>query len=1086
MSSWRDATHAADEAKKAAFRRGLDEQIRVKREMEARLTEPAGGRVVEASGTACEYYDPWGRAGSGAPLRDADGNVVADVRGSDIRVANMPQNIAHLPTETTASASEDARGAGGDAMASTSTAVNEGPPPTQAWEHVVVDKMFQKGADGESGIARYLQRYVRYSDDTPRGAILNSDFRRVVAELNVAVNDASYDAVAASCAFDARKHADHWASAEGRVEASRLGSNGVGTPKLLSVRALAVRLANLAAAGDGISAIHAPVQPSPLTGSSIARVPLDTHFRARRSLRVANDGTSDHGATDPPAAPYHAPRGPPTVQTAWGEDDAVEVANVGVPPMPLDPHEHEPPPQLSLRRAEQVEEAVRAALIARTKGGRDVVGRAMRILTGAHTAGGRAGRDETLDLAQFRAALKRLNINPADPKVVEEVFRRHDADGNGTLDHGEFVRYLLPQDFAPTSPREYRQNYRGYTPKVGEMVQAGFLDSCQGAGAAKSRDGGIDLSAVYHGGVVEPAGKSVPRPGFGPRRGVQRPEMVQQSQLQGRDARMHGMLPDDSARPGVSTAGGHRLNLYKTSEAGGEHDLSVRRIEAAVLSKLQSAKGGDATHHDAYRIFRYFDTDREGFITVSNLRLALQRLNVDPTDAAFGAFVAKYDPAHTGSIAYGPLSEALVPRSSTLDGKAASQAAMGGTGQRWGADGSGKDTWAGYDRSRIAGTLENLNQPSFFDETPPEAAFVPRVANVEEVERLLIDKVLERGSNQRGPRDVWKYFDRDGSGSVDRAEFENALSHFNISASPEIIDAFIRKYDRDGDGNMDYMEMLACLLPESTAGRMENMDTVNYIKRLDIGDPAHTHHTGSQGPTRARTDGHTLGIEQARVSVHDEGRQHMSVKQFQAHLLDWMCARGNGLAQLRKLFKFLDADNSGQVSHEEFARGIMRMNIQPRAEDLRRIVAHYDANGDGYIDFNEFITNVLPEHMHPGYEANNWQAIAHHDPKPPNIMPVSHMLYTTQLENLIAAKVAEKSDGQGSARGIFRELDWDHSGTVSPDEFRRWLTRLNFFPDEETFSRLWRSYDPQGKGFIAYRDFVDRVTPKMGSRTSVL
>jgi hypothetical protein len=38
-----------------------------------------------------------------------------------------------------------------------------------------------------------------------RGAILNSDFRRVIAELNVAVDDASYSNVAASCAFDAEE-----------------------------------------------------------------------------------------------------------------------------------------------------------------------------------------------------------------------------------------------------------------------------------------------------------------------------------------------------------------------------------------------------------------------------------------------------------------------------------------------------------------------------------------------------------------------------------------------------------------------------------------------------------------------------------------------------------------------------------------------------------------------------------------------------------------------------------------------------------------------------------------------------------------
>ena len=283
-------------------------------------------------------------------------------------------------------------------------------------------------------------------------------------------------------------------------------------------------------------------------------------------------------------------------------------------------------------------------------------------------------------------------------------------------------------------------------------------------------------------------------------------------------------------------------------------------------------------------------------------------------------------------------------------------------------------------------------------------------------------------------------------------------------------------------------------------------DTVSYIKRLDINengsyawgpDSRDVHSRGEGGRiVGRRTDRDDLVMEHAQSSMttaaapreaaYDEGRQHMTVIQFQRKLLDWMSVRGRGLVALRKLFKFLDADNSGFVSHEEFGKGIMRMNIHPRREDLRRIVAHYDTDGDGYIEFDEFVSNVLPEHDHPGYEPNNWQSIAHADPKPPNIMPFSHMLYATQMEKLIAAKVREKSDRSGSARNIFRELDWDHSGTVSPDEFRKWLMRLNFFPDEETFDRLWNVYDPQRKGYIAYQDFVDRVAPKPNSRTSVI
>ena len=54
--------------------------------------------------------------------------------------------------------------------------------------------------------------------------------------------------------------------------------------------------------------------------------------------------------------------------------------------------------------------------------------------------------------------------------------------------------------------------------------------------------------------------------------------------------------------------------------------------------------GGDATPHDAFKLFRFFDNDREGVISVDSLRTALRRLNVDPTDAAFDAFAAKHDP----------------------------------------------------------------------------------------------------------------------------------------------------------------------------------------------------------------------------------------------------------------------------------------------------------------------------------------------------------------------------------------------------------------------------------------------------------
>ena len=50
------------------------------------------------------------------------------------------------------------------------------------------------------------------------------------------------------------------------------------------------------------------------------------------------------------------------------------------------------------------------------------------------------------------------------------------------------------------------------------------------------------------------------------------------------------------------------------------------------------------------------------------------------------------------------------------------------------------------------------------------------------------------------------------------------------------------------------------------------------------------------------------------------------------------------------------------MDHDEFAKGIQRMNIHPAPEDLRAIIAHYDEDGNGTIEFDEFVRSILPEH----------------------------------------------------------------------------------------------------------------------------
>jgi Ca2+-binding EF-hand superfamily protein len=54
----------------------------------------------------------------------------------------------------------------------------------------------------------------------------------------------------------------------------------------------------------------------------------------------------------------------------------------------------------------------------------------------------------------------------------------------------------------------------------------------------------------------------------------------------------------------------------------------MRWMTRRALCVSVPTSGGVATPADAFRMFRFFDNDREGVISVASLRLALQRLNV--------------------------------------------------------------------------------------------------------------------------------------------------------------------------------------------------------------------------------------------------------------------------------------------------------------------------------------------------------------------------------------------------------------------------------------------------------------------------
>ncbi|KAK6618737.1 Programmed cell death protein 6 [Polyplax serrata] len=99
---------------------------------------------------------------------------------------------------------------------------------------------------------------------------------------------------------------------------------------------------------------------------------------------------------------------------------------------------------------------------------------------------------------------------------------------------------------------------------------------------------------------------------------------------------------------------------------------------------------------------------------------------------------------------------------------------------------------------------------------------------------------------------LWKYvtdwqtcfrsFDRDGSGTIDKTEFQTALQTFGYRLSEQIIDLLIKRFDRSNNGSIRFDDFIACCIVLhmlTSAFRQQDTDldgviTVGYEEFLSM------------------------------------------------------------------------------------------------------------------------------------------------------------------------------------------------------------------------------------------------------------
>lgn len=261
---------------------------------------------------------------------------------------------------------------------------------------------------------------------------------------------------------------------------------------------------------------------------------------------------------------------------------------------------------------------------------------------------------------------------------------------------------------------------------------------------------------------------------------------------------------------------------------------------------------------------------------------------------------------------------------------------------------------------------------------------------------------------------VFRQADFNGNKKLDREEFEEALSHCGLFLKSHETSFLFKNFDRDGDGNINYDELLHGIqLPLSPprlamvtrAFKILDKDGSSVIDVNDIAKiyDASNHPDVQEGKKTEREvliafmgafektgskDGR-ITFDEFKSYYEDLGSSIPSDAYFvgmmenvwkvkpatgsgpepvDSQITKWMTLLRNKAQQktktgkrlsltLQAIFKFFDGDESGAVTKPEFSKALVQLGVHINDKELDQFFSFF-AGDDGRISTSEFIKKM--------------------------------------------------------------------------------------------------------------------------------
>ena len=313
--------------------------------------------------------------------------------------------------------------------------------------------------------------------------------------------------------------------------------------------------------------------------------------------------------------------------------------------------------------------------------------------------------------------------------------------------------------------------------------------------------------------------------------------------------------------------------------------------------------------------------------------------------------------------------------------------------------------------------------------------------------------------------------------------FRSHISSLPLSSS--FLGAFFKRWDKDGNGTIDFYEFIHGVLPNDYPEEKSMADSMNSTGKSHLT-------TKLWGPMGESID---TSMPQSRPGTSQP--QFSPLHKFPPSLSQWEWTTDDMERIIRQ--KIMERGQSSkdllQQAYSLFGRPIdgltfanfrgtliRKFGLPFTDEQLKKLFQMYDADGSGHIDFYEFIHHVMPKDYTTDRQ---WQHGEEHLDGAPSKrlqksnkhMQTSHEWSHRQIRGTIQRKIQER--GQNS-KDLLRQayfLFGRPQNGITFDVFKSTLVKFGLDMPEEELKRAFDHYDGNGNGILEFHEFIREVMP---------